>query len=54
MIDDGLILDDGRTRYESWDWIWYSEVKIFGDFYTLEIKIPFKSIRYKKGITYWV
>jgi len=50
---DGIILDDGRSKDTSWDGVWYSAVKCFDDRYEVEIKIPFKSIRYKKGLPEW-
>lgn len=51
--DDGWILDDGRTSDNTWDGVWYQAVKVFEDRYEVEIKIPFKSIRYKKGLSEW-
>ena len=51
--NDGLIVDDGRTSDETWDGVWYSGVKIYDNFYIVEIKIPFKSIRYKKDLSNW-
>ncbi len=51
--NDGLVLDDGRRRDDTWDGVWYSGVNIYDDYYTVEIKIPFKSIRYKKGLSEW-
>lgn len=38
---------------ESWDARWYSAVKEHPDGWTAEIAIPFKSIRFKKGIANW-
>ncbi|MBA7634612.1 hypothetical protein ES703_42202 [subsurface metagenome] len=51
--DDGHILDDGRRRDDSWDGVWHRAFKIYDDYYTAEIKIPFKSIRYKKNLSEW-
>lgn len=50
---DGWILDDGRTYDDSWDGVWYRAVKIYEDRSEVELKIPFKSIRYKKGLDEW-
>lgn len=50
---DGLVLDDGRSRDSSWDGVWFFAVKSHSDCYQVEIKIPFKSIRYKKGLSEW-
>ena len=36
-----------------WDHIWFVEVQDQGDHWTLEMAIPFKSIRYKKGLEHW-
>lgn len=37
----------------AWDNRWFSEVKIGEDKWVVEMKIPFKSIRYKSDITQW-
>ena len=49
---DGLLYEGGKANL-SWDNRWTSAVKTYEDRYELEIAIPFKSIRYKKGITRW-
>ncbi len=49
---DGLLYEGGKANL-SWDNKWTSAVKTYQDRYELEIAIPFKSIRYKKGITRW-
>ena len=53
LFYDGWILDDGRTYDNSWEGVWYHAVKIYDDRFEVEIKIPFKSIRYKKGLDQW-
>ncbi len=53
LYSDGLILDDGRFYDDSWDGVWYYAVGNHGDRYEVEIKIPFKSIRYEKGLREW-
>jgi len=50
---DGWIFDDGRTYDDSWEGVWYRAVKIYDDHLDVEIRIPFKSIRYKKGLNEW-
>ncbi|UCC13033.1 MAG: carbohydrate binding family 9 domain-containing protein [candidate division WOR-3 bacterium] len=50
---DGWVLDDGRVWDDSWEGIWYRAAKLFDDRWEVEIKIPFKSIRYKKGLNEW-
>lgn len=51
--DDGLNLDDGRSSDYSWDGVWSYGVNNYDDYYEVEIKIPFKSIRYKKDMSEW-
>jgi len=50
---DGWVLDDGRTQDDSWEGVWYRAVGVYDDRLEVEIKIPFKSIRYKKGLNPW-
>ncbi len=51
--NDGWVLDDGRTFDDSWEGVWYRAVRLYDDRWEVEIKIPFKSIRYKKGLDEW-
>lgn len=51
--DEGWILNDGRWRDNSWDGVWYRAVKVHDDRYVVEMKIPFKTLRYKKGLNRW-
>ena len=37
----------------SWDTKWYAEVKQYADRWTVEMAIPFKSLRYEAGKTKW-
>ncbi|MGQ9818288.1 MAG: DUF5916 domain-containing protein, partial [bacterium] len=53
IYSDGMIFDDGRTKDDSWDGVWDYGVKVYDDRYEVEMKIPFKSIRYKKGLSEW-
>ncbi len=50
---EGWILDDGRTYDDSWEGVWYRALKIYDDRWEVEIRIPFKSIRYKRGLDEW-
>ena len=50
---DGWIFDDGRTYDDTWEGVWYRGVKVYDDHLDVEMKIPFKSIRYKKGLNEW-
>ncbi len=49
---DGIMYDGGKVDL-SWDNKWVSVVKNYDDRWVFEASIPFKSIRYKKGITQW-
>ncbi|GAI77788.1 unnamed protein product [marine sediment metagenome] len=53
IFQDGWVLDNGRTFDDSWEGVWYRAVKLYDDRFEVEIKIPFKSIRYKKGLVKW-
>jgi hypothetical protein len=50
---DGWIFDDGRTYDDSWEGVWYQAVELYDDHVDFELKIPFKSIRYKEGLSEW-
>ena len=43
----------GRSYDMSWDIKWFSESKIYEDFYTTEWKIPLSAFRYREGETKW-
>jgi hypothetical protein len=49
---DGLMYEGGKVDL-SWDNKWTSVVKKDEDKWVFEASIPFKTIRYKKGITEW-
>jgi hypothetical protein len=49
---DGLMYEGGKVDL-SWDNKWTSAVKKDEDKWIFEASIPFKTIRYKKGITKW-
>ena len=53
IIHDGWILDDGRTYDDSWDGVWHRGVRVYDDHFDVEIKIPYKSIRYRRGLKEW-
>lgn len=50
---DGMYTDDGRTMDLAWEGVWYQAVKVHPDRMEVEFKIPFKTIRYKKGLSEW-
>ena len=49
---DGIMYEGGKMDL-SWDNKWVSQVKNDDDKWVFEMAVPFKSIRYKKGITQW-
>jgi hypothetical protein len=49
---DGQQSDGGRINL-NWDNKWKSKVRIYEDRWILEAAIPFKTLRYKKGIESW-
>lgn len=49
---DGIMYDGSKVDL-SWDNKWVSAVKNYEDRWIFEAAIPFKSIRYKQGITKW-
>jgi hypothetical protein len=49
---DGSI-SNGNVNNLIWDCKWESAIKNFNDRWTGEVRIPFKSIRYKTGVDHW-
>jgi hypothetical protein len=49
---DGLVYQGGTVDL-NWDNKWRSAVKHYSDRWVLEMAIPFKTLRYKKGVTKW-
>ena len=49
---DGTMYEGGKVDL-SWDNKWTSVVKNYNDKWIFEVAIPFKTIRYKKGIKTW-
>ena len=52
QADDVLSGSNNELSF-SWDNKWYSEVKRYPDHYTVEIAIPFKTLRYDKNSKEW-
>lgn len=50
---DFRIIDDGRTLDYNWDTQWLSAAGIYDWGWFAEMAIPFKSIKFKKGLTGW-
>ena len=49
---DGMLYEGGKADL-SWDNKWISATQYYNDRWIFEATIPFKSIRYKKGISRW-
>lgn len=49
---DGTMFEGGKVDL-SWDNKWSSQVKNYEDKWIFEMAVPFKTIRYKKGISEW-
>jgi len=53
---EGLVSNGGTDRDDlslSWDNKWFSEARMEEDQWVCEMAIPFKSIRFKEGLTEW-
>lgn len=50
---DSRMLDDARNRDYSWDGIWFADSKIYDWGFVVEMKIPYKSIKYDKNLNEW-
>ena len=50
---DSRMLDDARNRDYSLDGIWDGASKIYNWGFVVEMKIPYKSIKYDKNLTEW-
>ena len=50
---DSRMLDDARNRDYSWDGIWEAASQIYNWGFVVEMKIPYKSIKYDKNISEW-
>jgi hypothetical protein len=50
---DFKVMDDGRTLDYNWDTEWLSKSAIYEWGWFTEVAIPFKSIKFKKGLKNW-
>ncbi len=50
---DGIISDNGNRWNMSWEGYWFAKTKVYPHKYVVEIKIPFRSIRYARDKTTW-
>ena len=53
VLSDSRMLDDARNRDYSWDGIWTGASEIYDWGFVVEMKIPYKSIKYDKALTEW-
>lgn len=53
LIANGGSLASPSTFSTGWDNVWYSEAKIYDDFWLVEMAIPLKTLRYKKEAPHW-
>ena len=53
VTSDSRMLDDARNRDYSWDGIWSGTSKIYDWGFVVEMKIPYKSIKYDKSLSEW-
>lgn len=53
---DGLISEGGGTRNGfniNWDGKWDADAKIYDNYYTVEVRIPFNTLKFIEGQTKW-
>lgn len=50
---DCRLLDDARNRDYSWDGVWFAGAKVYNWGFAVEMKIPYKSIKYSAALTEW-
>ena len=54
---EGLVSNGGAIGRDdftlNWDNKWYSEVKIYDDYWIAEMAIPFKTLRFKENLSSW-
>jgi hypothetical protein len=53
---EGLISNGGSASADftlNWDNKWYSEVKIYDEYWIAEMAIPFKTLRFKENLSSW-
>jgi hypothetical protein len=53
LYHDGLVLDNGANWDWSWEGVWFTEARLYDDRLEVEMRIPFKSIRYREGLSEW-
>ncbi|MGD1945470.1 MAG: DUF5916 domain-containing protein [Croceivirga sp.] len=53
LIANGGSVANDNTFSTGWDNVWYSAARRFDGFWMVEMAIPFKTLRYKKGSPFW-
>lgn len=50
---EGLVSEGGSKFNNTWDVKWQAEAKRFDHYYTVEVAIPFTSLKFVEGATHW-
>ncbi len=50
---DARLLDDARNRDYGWDGVWFADSKVYDWGFVVEMKIPYKSIRFNPELREW-
>ena len=53
LNDNMQVFNNGKDFVDTWDCVWFYNVRLYNNRYEVEMKIPFKAIRYKKGLNEW-
>jgi hypothetical protein len=51
--NDARLLDDARNQDPRWDGVWFAASAVYDWGFVVEMKIPYKSIRYAMDLTEW-
>jgi hypothetical protein len=52
-IGDAIISDNGAAFNKDWDGLWEGKANIHGEGWDAELKIPFKTLKFKSGQSTW-
>lgn len=50
---EGLVSDGGSSFNNTWDMKWQAEAQRYDNYYTVEVAIPFTSLKFEEGATSW-
>jgi hypothetical protein len=50
---DALVTDEGQEINTDWDGVWSVATRRYGQGWTVEVAIPFSTLRYQRGATAW-